>query len=529
MSLILFLPAFTGDAQVSPDEISDNSATPNATYDFDGNTIDIIEQTAQSTQILLNDTYQLDLTHNDTDLGVLCTKLDTGLVLEADEMLFDVNFQTNEDGQSLKVDLPDFSISLESSGPNNDEWNGTIIGAPEFLDFSYNTTSNDLEVFDGVNKVYIKGDTLIINDGLGLGGCIVSRINDTAWDILSPVGIITVNWNPSSGVMGVEYIPLYNYYGPILQHGTLYTDPFLIITLGFNGICVEWAGTTIYVHAYTFVLIFDYITITWYFAYIITRIVLLIWDITIIIYLTIVELLIVIIYYTFEIKIYEMQIVIVYMFIEIIIVFISIYIWEFTFIFHFEFWFIEIIYIIDITLITIITPIRFVFIPVIVPVFIPVIFFVPVFIINYIHIYVPYASPALHIDVALEDLQMPTHTIQYFVYDEAGNPVDDATVIVNYDGSDYPATFISNGKYEVQLPASDYAKIITVTASKSWYPNGILVYELEVDWIIDTITLPTNITVTETETPTALIPIVAVVASLFCMAIGTVILKRKKM
>jgi len=522
MSLILFLPAFTGDAQVSPDEISDNSATPNATYDFDGNTIDIIEQTPESTQILLNDTYQLDLTHNDTDLGVLCTKLDTGLVLEADEMLFDVNFQTNEDGQSLKVDLPDFSISLSSSGPNNDEWNGTIIGAPEFIDFSYNTTSNDLEVFDGVNKIYIKGDTLIINDGLGPGGCIVSRINDTAWDILSPVGIIVVNWNPSLGIMGVEYLPFYNYYGPIMPPGPLYMGAFLIITLGFNGICVEWGGTTIYVHAYMFVLIFDYISITWYFAYIITRIVLLIWDITIIIYLTIVELLIVIIYYTFEIKIYEMQIVIVYMFIEIIIVFISIYIWEFTFIFHFEFWFIEIIFIIDIIINIIIVPVRFIFIPIIIPVFIPVVYYVPVFITNYIHIYVPYAAPEIFIDVYDEDLAMPTHTIQYIVYDHTQTPIDDATVTVDYNGTAYPATFVGAGVYQVVLPASNETETIIVTAIKSWYPDAILTYDLGIDWLIGITT------VTETETPTAPIPIVAVVASLLCMAVGTVLLKRKK-
>jgi hypothetical protein len=236
----------------------------------------------------------------------------------------------------------------------------------------------------------------------------------------------------------------------------------------------------------------------------------------------------VIIYTTFEIKIYEYQMVIVYQYIEIIIVFVSIVIWEFTFIFHFEFWFIEIIYIVDIVINIIVQPIRFVFVPVIVPVFIPVIFFVPVLIINFIHIYVPYASPALHIDVYNEDLQMPTHTMQYFVYDETGNPVDDATVSVNYDGTDYPATFVVNGIYQVQLPASTESETITVTATKSWYPDGILTYDLEVDWIIETITIPTNVTVTETETPTAPLFLIPIVTALGLMAVVTILVRRKK-
>lgn len=180
-------------------------------------------------------------------------------------------------------------------------------------------------------------------------------------------------------------------------------------------------------------------------------------------------------------------------------------------------------------------PIRFVFIPVIVPVFIPIIFFVPVLLIQYIHIYVPYASPVLSIDVYDEDLAMPTHTIQYLVYDETETPIDDATVIVDYNGTAYPATFIGAGVYEVDLPASDQTETISVTASKSWYPDAILTYDLAVDWIIETVTpppvtiTPPNETITETFTPTALIPIAAIVTSLLCIAVGTILVKRKKM
>ncbi|NHK31027.1 MAG: hypothetical protein FK730_06720 [Asgard group archaeon] len=537
VSLILFLPAFSGNAAISPGDISNTNVSQEDVYNYDGNTVEILEQGPKSTTIFLNDTYQLDLTHNDTDLGVKATKLDTGGVsVEADEMLFDVNYKITPDGQDLSVTTPDFEISLGSSGPNNDEWNGTVTGPPEQLDFSFNSTSGDMEIYDGLNKINIDGDTVIINDGVGPVSCIIERFNETAWTIFCPTGIIFVNWNPSTGDMGVEYYiggPGLIYFGPIMPPGIVWWDGVIFITVGFNGICIEWAGVTIYVHAFTFILIFDYIVITWYFGFTLYRIVILIWDITIIIYLALIELLIVIIYYSFEIKIYETQVVIVYEYIEIVIVFISIYIWEFTFIFHFEFWFIEIFYIIDININIIVQPIRFIFIPVIVPVFIPIVFFVPVLIIQYIHIYVPYASPALHIDVSYEDLQMPTHTIQYFVYDDSGNPVDDATVSVNYDGTDYPATFVIDGIYQVQLPASTESETITVTATKSWYPDAILVYDLEVDWIIDTITpppetvtVPTNVTVTET--PTAPLYIVPILSALFLMAVGTVLLSRKK-
>jgi hypothetical protein len=534
VSLILFLPAFSGNAALSPGDVSNLNTKQQDVFNYDGNTVEIIEQTPESTQILLNDTYQLDLRHNETDLGVMATKLDTGgLSIEADEMLFDVNYKITPEGQDLTVTTPDFEVSLGSSGPNNDEWNGTVTGPPEQLDFSFNTTNGDLEIFDGLNKINMFGNSFIINDGVGPNGLIVERYNETAWTVFCPTGIIFINWNPTAGVMGVEYHiggPGPIYFGPILPPGLppLYFDGVILITIGFNGICVEWAGVTIYLHAYTFILIFDYIVITWYFGFTLYRIVILIWDITIIIYLAISELLIVIIYYSYEIKIYETQIVIVYEYIEIVIVFISIYIWEFTFIFHFEFWFIQIIYIIDISIHIIVQPIRFIFIPVIVPVFIPVIFYVPVVITQFIHIYVPYASPALHIDVSDEDLQMPTHTIQYYVYDDSGNPVDDATVNVNYNGTDYPATFIVQGLYQVQLPASTELETIIVTASKSWYPDAVLVYNLEVDWVIETIITPTNVTVTETETPTAPLFIIPVLSALSIMAIGTILISRKK-
>jgi hypothetical protein len=455
-------------------------------------------------------------------VGVKCTKLDLGgTSIEADEMVFDVDFETDpSDGQSLEVELPDVSFKLSSGGPNNDQWNGTLIGA-EVMEFSYNTTNQDFYWRDGAHEISMKAGILNIDDGT----MIVSRINSTAWDIFTPTGIVVANLNPGAGIMGLEYWgpgPLYYGAIPPVPIVPFYADPVISLTWDANGITIGGAfGYSIILTAVSFVLIWDYITITWYFAFLfIERIVFVIWDITIIIYITIIELLIVIIYYTYEIKIYETSVVIVYQYIEIIFVFISIIIWELTFIFHFEFWFIEIITIIDITINVIIQPIRFVFIPVIVPVFIPIIFFVPVLLIQYIHIYVPFASPALYIDVVDEDLAMPTHTIQYAVYDEAQNPIVDAAVNVDYNGTAYPASHVGNGVYEVALPASNGTETITVTATRQWYPDAILTYDLSVDWLIGS--------VTTTETVTAPLPIVAVVASLLCMAIGTTIIAKKK-
>jgi len=519
MSLILFLPAFNGEAQLSPELASGNNVTANASYDYDGNTIEIIEQTSEKTTILLNDTYQLELEHNDTNVGVLATKLDTGLSIEADEMLFDVDFETNVDGQHVSVDLPDISFDLDMGGPNNDVASIGIIGE-DSMDMSYNTTSGDFAWTDGVHAIDLVKGVLSI-DG---GQYVVSRINDTAWDINTPSGIVVLNYNPGAGVMGIEYFVLY-YFGsipPVPNTVPFYVDS--VISLSWDGfsLTIGGPGYSIMLSAWTLVFVFDYIVFTWYFGIYIERIVIIYWDVTIIIYLTIVELLIVIIYYTFEIKIYETTIVIIYELITIIFVFISIFIWELTFIFYFEFWYIEIIFIIDIIINIIIQPVRFIFIPIIVPVFIPVIFFVPVLIIQYIHIYVPYASPALHIDVYDEDLAMPTHTIQYLVYDEAETPIVDATVTVDYNGSVYPASHIGSGVYEVDLPASNITKAIIVTATKTWYPDAVLSYDLGIDWLIGITT------VTETGTPTAPLPIVAVVASLLCMAIGTTIITKKK-
>jgi hypothetical protein len=528
VSLIFFLPIFSGDAAISPDELNGSIVTPDSVYNYDGNTIEIIENTPQSTTILLNDTYILELEHNNTNVGIECSILGPpGIVTQANELLFDVDFETDPvDGQSIDITLPDMTFDLDFGGENNDEIDIGIIGE-DSMDITYNTTSGEFDWTDGVNFLTFDGTLLDINSGMFL----VYRVNTTTWDIATPSGFLTVNFNAGAGYMHIDFMaaPLYDgSIPPGPNPAPFYVDPTISIDWDGYAITIGGPGFSFIITTWILILSFDYIVFTWYWGIFIERLVIVYWDVTIVIYITVVELLIVIIYYTFEIKVYETSVVIIYASIEITFVFISILIWELIFVFYFEFWFIEIIFIVDIVLNIIIQPVRFVFIPVIVPVFIPVIFFVPVLIIQFIHIYVPYASPALHIDVFDEDLQMPTHTIQYFVYDQTGNPVNDAAVNVNYNGSDYLASFISNGIYQVQIPASDEVETITVTASKSWYPDGSLIYDLEVDWIIDTITIPTNVTVTETETPTAPLYLLPIISAIAIMATGTVLLARKK-
>ncbi|HUU78742.1 MAG TPA: Ig-like domain-containing protein [candidate division Zixibacteria bacterium] len=289
-----------------------------------------------------------------------------------------------------------------------------------------------------------------------------------------------------------------------------------------NCVMIEWEDVTVQILLDMVVIIIGAIVITWYFLLLISMVTIIIFDITIIFYLTLVELILVLIYYTLEIKNYETQVVIVYEYIEIVFVFISISIWQLTFIFHFEFWFIQIIFLVDLVAFIIINQVRILFIPVIVPIFISVIYYVPVIMKEYVHIYLPYAAEQIFIDVYDEDLKFPAHTIQYLVKDQLGNPIVDATVSVDYNGTNYPATHVGGGIYEVGLPASNETETITVTATKQWYPDASLTYDLTVDWIA------INETTTTTVTEEGALPIVPILASLFSISICALVINRKK-
>lgn len=525
LGLFISLPAFQGNATLSPEEAialtskrenETNSITTDGTHEYGNDVIEVIEQTDQTTQILMNDTYQIDLLHNDTNLGVTCTKLDTGLTPMADEMLFDIDFEISPAGQFMDIALPSGIISIDHSNEDDDLWEVMI---NELLLVELNTTEHSLYFSNGTHSVYVEDGFIEFVGPDPASTFLIEQISTDEWIILTPDGPLLIFFNGSHLALDFMGGPIFPF-GPIPGAPFVFTGPFVWIDFLQNSVGVEWGDVSISLQHDVITIYYGVITIIWYYLLIIQTIVILFWDLTIIFYLTIIELLIVIIYESFEIKIYEYQLVIVYEYIELVILFVSIFIWQFTFIFHFEFWFIQIIYIIDISIHIIITPIRFIFIPIVIPIFIPIIYYIPVYILAFIHIYLPYAAQEMFIDVYNEDLQMPNHTISYYVYDQSGNPINDASVTVNYNGTDYSAIFVANGVYEVEIPASNVTETITVTATKQWYPDATLTYDLTVDWISDT--------VTTTVTEEGALPIVPILASLLSVSVCALVINRKK-
>ncbi|NHJ86501.1 MAG: hypothetical protein FK734_13635 [Asgard group archaeon] len=525
LSLIACLPAFAGNAQVSPDQLGNDNLSTNGTYDYDGNTVEIIEQTAQSTVILLNDTYQLEIHHNDTNVGVRATILGATPILniKADEFLFDVDFTIAPSGKTLDIELPTDRIVLTQEPYKDDVWSINI--NDELFYLTFDSTDKTLNIDYLTSHLDIGGDEIYYTDTANTANnFVLTRLSDDEFLLMTADGLFNVYLN-STDVM-VDWVGnmIVQPMGPHLPFQWVGVAPMVAISFVDNCVMVEWEDVTVQILDDMVIMIIDFIVITWYFLLLIEMIAIFIFDITIIFYLAIVELIIVIIYSTIEIKVYETQVVIVYQYIEIIFLFVSILLWEITFIFHFEFWFIQFIFLVNLVTFIIINQVRIILIPVIVPVFIPMIYYVPVIMKQYVYIYLPYASPALYIDVYDEQLAQPTHTIQYCVTDQSGQPVDDAVVSVNYNGLDYGALFVSNGIYVVSLPASNETETIHVTASKSWYPTGHLIYDLDIDWLIGTVTE----IITTTETPASPLPLIPILASLFSVAVGTIIYKRRK-
>ena len=535
VTLIITLPAFQGNATISPEEAAnltttgEDNDTEVVTPDdwsgtYDGNTVDITEVNDQNSVILLNDTYQLEVHHNDTNIGIRATALDTGppgMTPTADEFLFDVDFTISPSGKFLDIELPTTRIKLEQAPYAEDVWNINI--NDEELYITMNTTEKTIGVDYLTSHMDIGADEIYFTDVANpANNFVLTRITNDEFLLMTPDGLFTVFMNSTHvfvdwvGMMIVQPI------GPHLPFQWVGVAPLVAISFVDNCVMVEWEDVTIHILDEMVIMTIAFIVIHWYFLLLIEMICIFIFDLTIIFYLTVVELCAIIIYYTFEIKIYETQIVIVYEIIEIIFLFVSVFIWHITFIFHFEFWYIQIFFIIHVVLFLIIQPIRFVFIPVIIPVFIPIIYYVPIIIKEYVHIYVPYAALQIYIDVYDQDLKEPNHHIEYFVYDQLGQPIDDATVTVTYDGTAYPASFVSNGIYQVDLPASDEQEVVNVVATKPWYPDGVLQYTLNVTWV-DQIE-----TVTETTTLASPLAIIPVIAALFSVAVGTIYTRKKK-
>ncbi|MHA1124668.1 MAG: hypothetical protein ACTSO7_03470 [Candidatus Heimdallarchaeota archaeon] len=535
LSMFLTLPAFSGQAIVSPDEMANytstgednnnNDLTTNDwSEDYDGNQVDIIEIDDQNTIILMNNTYELQIHHNDTSMGVTATQLDPTPLMsaQADVELFDIEFNILPSGKFLEINLPTAHIELEQAPYEDDTWHARI---NEELTLDINSTERSIGCDLGPSHIDMQGDQIFYTDASNPGNNFeFTRMSNEQFLIMTPDGLFDVTFNDTRvGVDWVAVMPVYPL-GPHLPFQWSGIAPMVSISFVDNCVMVEWEEVTVQILLEMIIIIIDIIVITWYFLLIIEMLTIFIFDITIIFYLTIVELILVIIYETIEIKIYETQVVIVYQYIEIVFIFVSILIWQMIFIFHFEFWFIQIIFLIDLVVFAIINQVRIIFIPVIIPVFIPVIYYVPVIIKEYVNVYVPYAAEQLFIDIYDEDLKNPNHTIQYRVVDQLDNPILDATVDVDYNGTIYPAIHLGSGIYQVVLPASDELETITVTASKIWYPTATLTYDLEVTWIDDIITT----TVTETETAPTPLSIISVIVSLFAVSIGAMVINKKK-
>ncbi|NHJ40226.1 MAG: hypothetical protein FK731_09365 [Asgard group archaeon] len=543
LSLMMVLPAFSGNAIVSPEDFDNTKITtdgenpsndliqPSGSYQVDDTTIDVIEISSTETHVILNDTHRIEINQSPNVFQATFYEITPpGLFATEDSQLLDVTVSTNEISTSIEVILPSGqTIILNNTGEHKWEIYS------EELKMDYNGDTNTLIIY-GPDYLIAIDENVVLIDHLYEMDIMLEKVTDRWWMLhafAAPMLIEyypTKYYAPNDNLTVIDDLGIPIALGPIIPFnfvnptGVTFTFQDEVLIISYLYWSVAFYPDMIVIHYY-------HISIIIYFdAYVIVaRIVILIFDLTFIFYFIniIIDLYLVIIYYDYEIKFYYSQTVIVYQSIEIIIVFISIYIWEITIIWHINLWIVQIIFLIQLNVI-IVQPVRFILIPVVIPIFIPIIYYVPVFIKQIIHVYIPYAALQVYIDVYDEDLKMPTHTIQYFVYDQTGAPIDDATVNIDYNGTIYPASFISNGIYQVQLPASDEVETISVTATKPWYPNGVLTYDLEVDWIIETIITPTNITVTETETPTTPLYIVPILSALFLMAIGTVLISRKK-
>lgn len=528
LTLIISLPAFQGLAMVSPEDIANytktgedndnnNLTTNDWSENYDGNTVDIIETDDQNTIILMNDTYELKVHHNETSVGVTATKLEPMLSVDADEELFDIEFNILPAGKFIDITLPTAHIELEQAADEDDYWYARI---NEEMYIEMNTTERYIEIYYLTSTLSVDETTIYYDDSANMDNqLILSRLSDDEFYLYTPDGIFDIYFNETHTGIDWASVPIYPL-GPTAPFQWTGVAPLVSISLVDNCVLIEWEDVTIQILLDMVIIVIGAIVITWYFLLLIEMVTIVIFDITIIFYLTIVELILVLIYYTLEIKIYETQVVIVYEYIEIIFVFISISIWQLTFIFHFEFWFIQIIFLVDLVTFIIINQIRILFIPVIVPIFIPVIYYVPVIIKEYVHIYLPYAAEQMFIDVYDEDLKFPAHTIKYLVKDQLDNPIVDATVSVDYNGTNYPATHLGGGIYEVGLPASNETETIAVTATKQWYPDASLTYDLTVDWVA--------INETTTITEEGALPIVPIFASLFSISVCALVINRKK-
>jgi len=527
------MPLIGANATISPedlkysttsvtDQTGNDYTTKDGTFTFDDTTIEITTVNSSWTQVNLNNTMMFEVYQSDESFKAVLSQIVTLEPLETKLIVSFEMYSFEFANTSMIINLPT-GIKITVMYGSIGDWTFRI------NDFTilWQEDIRSLDVFntDFHVKVAEYGDyyhVLVNYFGLIFDLYCV----DTRTWIINFVFIysVTALYEPPSdtGLLDVVYqkeeepeIPVFSDF-PVYPNLEWYDGEYLTIAFIESVLVIASDVYVISIYEDKIVLDYDFVTIIIYMTTVIERFIIMFYEYTIIYYFTIVELIFVIIWQNIEIKVYYYQIVVVYQIFEIIILIYELH-FEVSIVIHLDLWIIEIMFLIVILNPVIIQPVIIRFIPIITPILVPLYFFIPVYITQTTYIYLPYLAEQVIIDVYYELLENPTHTIQYFVYDQAKKPIDDATVSVSYNSSIYSTTNLGSGIYEVHLPASDEAEVISVTATKPYYPSGQLIYTLEVNW--------TSSEIPTVESPLTLLPIIF---GIVVLAIGVIIRPIKK-
>lgn len=530
------MPAFQGNATISPEDLADaretngageidnNLTTQDETYEIDGNTIRVEQVDEHNTRVYLNETYRVDIAqynnYSEVNFYEITDDLNPdGINPEAVSLLIAVKIETNEISTSFTIQFLEQTIII-SSNPSGDWF---------FYLNEITIIWSELEGAVSINyqetwSITITETTIEITHQ-DYESLYIERVEERQWRIeLGTMPPVDATYEPDVSLIVIfgEGQEATEVFVEIPTEPTIGLYEPITISFIESVLLITYGEITIAIHPDKVVVDYIFISIVVYiyeFTYI-ERIVIIFYEITLVYYITIVELLLVIIYQSIEIKVYITKITIIYYQIEITVVFVSIEVWYIYIVWHFDIWVVEIeIWIL--IFIQIVQPVIIRFIPIFifVPVVVVVPVFIPVFITKYVYIYIPVYPRLMFIDVANEDLQMPTHTIDYNVTYIYGFPVNDANVTVEYNGTTYPTTFQGDGIYRVELPASTEKEQILVTAKRAGMPDAKLIYDLEVTW---------QITTTTTTTQQSPIPVVIAITSLFSVVMAVVVLRKRK-
>ncbi|MFW9923960.1 MAG: hypothetical protein ACFFDW_11805 [Candidatus Thorarchaeota archaeon] len=528
LSIMLFMPIISANGNISPEDIASYTSisgnddkqlvTMDQSFDFDGTTVDVTTFNSTWVYINLNETFLIKVYQGDDYFSAVFERIQT----PTNEFLLAIESNSFEyTNTSLIITLPDGMQIIAS-------YNFIEIWTFKIGDFtiSWQSEVNILDIFNTDIHVHIEefnGYEQVIVNYFGILFT-VYRWADRGW-LINYFDAYTVN---ATYVAPMEKLvvtyqeltdPEIPVFGDFPASGAAFyqfdADSF---TIAFIETVLIIAHDNFVVSIYEDKVVMDYVfvTVVVYLTTIIERIVVIFYEFTIVYYFIHVDLIVVIIWESIEIKVYYYQIVIVFEIIEILILIYDFY-FEITITFHIDLWIVQLIFLIVIWNPIIVQPVIVRIVPILVPILVPMYFWVPVFINNYTYVYLPYLAEQLFIDISTELLEKPTHTIEYFIYDQAKNPITDANVNVEYNGSDYTATHQGSGIYRVLLPASDENEGITVTATKAFYPTATLTYTLEVNW-----------TSAEEPTEEGSLPLIPVLVSLFTIAVSSIIINRKK-